>query len=273
MWSADRPNPDASKEASVFDVPAFRKLRAARGVELGEPLVAVAETTSTNDLALGAADAGARHGALFIAEEQTKGRGRHGHTWTSPPGENLTFSVVLRPGIDVARASGLALVVGLAVRSATARRVPAARVAIKWPNDVVVGTQKLAGILVESRLKGMDLDALVAGIGINVGMRSLPEEIRTVATSLALLGDPSPNREAVLVDVLAELEPLLDVFRQEGLGPLLPELREHDALAGVQITAGGVRGTGAGIDADGALMVRDADRQMHRVTAGSVERE
>jgi BirA family biotin operon repressor/biotin-[acetyl-CoA-carboxylase] ligase len=257
----------------AFDAAAFRRLRTAHGIELGEPLVVVAETTSTNDLALDAADAGARHGALFIADEQTKGRGRHGHTWTSPPGENLTFSVLLRPGLDVARASGLALVVGLAVRAAAARRVPGAHVAIKWPNDVVVGTQKLAGILVESRLRGGALEALVAGIGINVGMRSLPEEIRSVATSLALLGDPSPGREAVLAEVLAEFEPRLDEFRQNGLGPLLSELREHDALSRVRLVAGGVRGMGAGIDADGALLVRDRDGQLHRVTAGSVERE
>jgi len=272
MWSRD-PAKDGLAEAPVFDAPAFRHLRSARGIELGEPLVAVGETTSTNDLALDAADAGARHGALFIAEVQSKGRGRHGHTWTSPAGENLTFSVLLRPAIDIARASGLALVVGLAVRAATARRVPAVRVAIKWPNDVVVGIQKIAGILVESRLRGEALEALVAGIGINVGMRSLPEEIRSIATSLALLGDPSPNREAVLADVLAELEPRLDAFREAGLGPLLPELRGHDALAGVRIVAGGVRGTGAGIDADGALLVKDRDGQIHRVTAGSVERE
>jgi BirA family biotin operon repressor/biotin-[acetyl-CoA-carboxylase] ligase len=268
MWSVD---PQVNGPA--FDAATFRHLRAARAIELGEPLFAVGETTSTNDLALDAADSGARHGALFIAEEQTKGRGRHGHTWTSPPGENLTFSVLLRPGIDVARASGLALVVGLAVRAAAARRVPAARVAIKWPNDVVVGTQKLAGILVESRLRGSELEALVAGIGINVGMRSLPEEIRTIATSLALLGDPAPTREAVLADVLAELEPRLDDLRAGGLTPLLQELRDHDALAGVRIVAGGVRGTGSGIDADGALLVRDRDGQIHRVTAGSVERE
>src|SRR5262245_37933521 len=195
MWSSNYPMND-STVGPAFDAAAFRHLRTAHGIELGEPLVAVAETTSTNDLALDAADAGARHGALFVADEQTKGRGRHGHTWTSPPGENLTFSVLLRPGTDVAHASGLALVVGLAVRAAAARRVPATRVAIKWPNDVVVGQQKLAGILVESRLRGGAVEALVVGIGINVGMRSLPEEIRTVATSLALLGDPAPNREA-----------------------------------------------------------------------------
>lgn len=271
MWSAESP-PGATADVPAFDALVFRRLRSERGVSLGEPLVSLVETTSTNDLALEAADAGARNGALFVAEAQTKGRGRHGHTWTSPPGENLTFSILLRPDVDVARASGVALVIGLAVRAAAARRVPTARVAIKWPNDVVAGRQKLAGILVESRLKGSHLDALVVGVGVNVFMRSVPEEIRTVATSLALLGDPAPNREAVLVEILAELEPRLEMFRSDGLGPLLGELREHDALSGAAIVAGGIPGTGAGIDAEGALLVRERDGTVQRVTSGSVER-
>lgn len=257
----------------AFDTQRFETLRALRHLVLGEPLVFMERTTSTNDLALDAADRGAPHGATFVADLQTKGRGRHGHTWTSPPGENLTFSILLRPTVDAPRANGLALVVGLAVRAAAARRVPAAAVAIKWPNDVVVGTKKLAGVLVESRLRGSRLDAIVVGVGLNVHMRSLPDDIRGIATSLALLGDPDPNREAALADVLSELEPRLDAFSASGLEPLLLELREHDALAGASIVAGGVRGTGAGIDADGALLIRDESGETIRVTSGAVERE
>jgi len=256
-----------------FDVERFQSLQAARHVVLGEPLHFFLETTSTNDVALEAADAGAPHGSTFVAEVQTKGRGRHGHTWTSPAGENLTFSVLLRPRLEVERAGGIALVVGLAVREAVARRVLAARVGIKWPNDVVVGSQKLAGVLVESRLRGSRLDALVVGVGINVHMRDMPEEIRPIATSLALLSDPSPCREELLIDVLSELEPRFDVFSAEGLVRALPELRMHDALFGTRVTAGEVRGTADGIDVDGALLVRDESGATTRVTAGSVERE
>jgi len=259
--------------APQFDVERFRNLRATRSLGLGEPLSYLPETTSTNDLALDAADAGVPHGATFVADAQTKGRGRHGHTWTSPPGENLTFSVLLRPTMDVERASGLALVVGLATRAATARRVPGARVQIKWPNDVVVGARKLAGILVESRLRGSRLDAIVVGVGVNVRMRAIPEEIHRVATSLALLSDPSPSREELLVDILAELEPRFSTFSAEGLDPLLVELREYDALFGTRVTAGSVHGTAAGIDRDGALLIRDPTGRTTRVTAGSVERD
>lgn len=256
-----------------FDAARFELLRDARHLSLGRPLSNLGDTTSTSDRALEAADAGAPHGALFVADVQTKGRGRHGHTWTSPPGENLTCSILLRPAIDVERASALALVVGLAVRAAAARRVPSAGVAIKWPNDVVVGRKKLAGILVESRLRGAHLDAIVVGVGLNVHMRDVPDDIRSLATSLALLGDPLPDREGALVDVLAELEPRLDRFVASGLAPLLPELRQHDALFGERILTSGRKGSAAGIDADGALLVEDDSGRLERVTSGSIERD
>jgi BirA family biotin operon repressor/biotin-[acetyl-CoA-carboxylase] ligase len=257
----------------AFDRARFEDLRRMRRLSMGAPLTAIEETTSTSDLALEAADAGAPHGALFVADAQTKGRGRHGHTWTSPPGENLTFSILLRPAIDAPRANGLALVVGLAVRAAASNRVPDANIGIKWPNDVVVERRKLAGVLVESRLHGSHLDAIVVGVGLNVHMREAPLEIRDVATSLALLGDAAPSREDALADILRELEPRFDSFVQGGLGSVLSELRRHDALLGARVVAGGRRGTAAGIDVDGALLVRDDSGLVQRITSGSVERD
>jgi BirA family biotin operon repressor/biotin-[acetyl-CoA-carboxylase] ligase len=254
-----------------FDVEAFHAQRIARGVSLGAPLLAVAETGSTNDDALEAARSGASHGAVFVADSQTKGRGRRGHTWTSPPGENLTFSLLLRPAIAAERASAVALVVGLAVRAIAARRV-SAPVTIKWPNDVLAAGKKLAGILVESRLSGAHVEAVVVGVGVNVHMRALPDDIRSVATSLALLGDAAPSREAVLVECLAELEPRLAAFTAAGLRDLVLELRAHDALLGAELAVNGVRGIGAGIDEDGALLLRDATGRAIRVTSGTVER-
>jgi BirA family biotin operon repressor/biotin-[acetyl-CoA-carboxylase] ligase len=253
-----------------FDAALFGELRRAAGFALGEPLVAVAETGSTNDDALDAARTRMPHGATFVADAQTHGRGRRGNTWTSPPGENLTFSVLLRPRLQPEQASALALVVGLSVRAVAAARVPE-RVTVKWPNDVIVLGRKLAGTLVESRLSGSVIEAVVVGVGINVGMREPPPDIARIATSLALLGDPAPGREAVLAEFLEAFGQRLDTFVDRGLGPLLPELREHDALRGVRVTVSETTGTGAGIDEDGALLVRDDAGALHRVTSGTVE--
>ena len=143
---------------------------------------------------------------------------------------------------------------------------------IKWPNDVLVDRKKLAGILVESRLSGAKVDAVVIGVGINVGMRDLPPEIAPIATSLALLGALAPSREAMLAAFLAEFESRLAAFTKSGLGPLLGELRDHDALAGERLKVGDVVGVGAGIAEDGGLVLRTDSGTLARVSSGTVER-
>jgi BirA family transcriptional regulator, biotin operon repressor / biotin---[acetyl-CoA-carboxylase] ligase len=253
-----------------FDANRFQELRRALGATLGTPLRVAAETGSTNDDAAEAARAGAPHGATFLAESQTAGRGRRGHRWTSPPGENLTFSLVLRPATEPARVSALTLVAGAAVRAAVAERI-APPVAIKWPNDVVVGRRKLAGILVESQLSGSVVESVVVGIGINVKMRALPPEIAEIATSLSLLGDPAPDREALLARVLAELEPRLRAFAEQGPIAAVREVREYDALRGERVTIDAIAGTAEGIGDDGALIVRSPSGRLETVSSGNVQ--
>jgi len=255
---------------SAFDAARFAALRRERGLSLGEPLVAVAETGSTNDDAMDAAKRGAPHGALFVADAQTRGRGRRGARWTSPSGENLLFSLLVRPDLAPERAGTLTLAVGLAVRAVAAARVSGA-VRVKWPNDVLVGDAKLAGILLESQIEVGKVSALVIGVGLNVGMRALPAELRGIATSLALEGDPDARREDVLVELLAALERRLELHAQAGLAPVLAELRDADGLLGRKVKVDAVEGTAAGIADDGALVVRTSGGELRRVTAGSVE--
>ena len=255
----------------AFDAPLFEALRNERGFSLGSHFSAVAETGSTNDDAFAAAQNGAPHGSVFVADSQTHGRGRRGHSWTSPPSANLTFSLLLRPRIPVERVALLALVAGLSVRAVVAPRVTAT-IGVKWPNDVVVGRRKVAGILVESRLAGTSVDAVVVGIGLNVHMQALPEDIAAVATSLALLGAADQSRELLLAELLADFESRLGRFVSSGLAPLVGELRQHDALLGEAVSVSGQRGVGAGIDEDGSLLVRDAAGVVHPVNSGTVDR-
>lgn len=255
----------------AFDAERCTSLLAERGIALGRPLDYRATTRSTNDDAMAAARAGAPHGATFVADEQTAGRGRRGHRWSSSPGESLTFSVLLRPALTLERLSALTLAVGLAVRDAVAPRV-AAPVLVKWPNDVLVQEKKLAGILVESQLSGGALSAVVIGIGINVAAHELPEEIRDIATSLALSGATDLDREALLADLLEALARRVGAYERAGLAPMLDELRRHDALRGQRVSIDGVSGTASGIDDDGALLVDDFAGTRRRVLSGTVER-
>ncbi len=252
----------------TFDVRRFEAGRRSRGLTLGVPVFAVATTGSTNDDALTGARAGAADGTLWIADEQTKGRGRRGSGWTSPAGLNLTISLLCRPRVALERASALPLAVGLSVRDAVARHV-SSPVAVKWPNDVLVSGKKLAGILVESQLDGSRLAAVVIGIGLNVAMTELPEEIHAIATSLHLEGATDATREDVLCDVLEALEARLASFWRGGLAELAKDLAEHDALRGQRVSAGGLEGVACGMDATGALLI-ETSAGVERVITGAV---
>lgn len=255
-------------DARRFDATRFEALRRAAGIALGAPLTAVFETGSTNDDALGAARAGAPQGSLFVAERQRAGRGRHGRTWLAEPGASLLFSLVLRPSLEPGRAAALPLVVGLSVRAA-AERHSAGPILIKWPNDLVARDRKLAGVLVESAIVGNRLGFVVCGIGINVASHPTSADHALSATSLAELGAGEVEREALLCDVLGELEARLEAFTARGIASCLPELERFDALAGRAIDVDGRRGVGCGINADGSLLL-ETDAGVVPVISGTV---
>ena len=241
------------------------------GASAGRPLSIAAETASTNDDAKRAAATGAPHGATFIADAQTAGRGRGGHAWHSPPGENLYLSIVLRPSVAATEIAPITLAVGLAVARVVARAVDGrAQVTIKWPNDVFADGRKIAGVLVEGQLRGDRLVSLVAGVGLNVRTRAFPAEIEGRATSLALAGAGDLDRSSIAAALVAEVERVAGVYEASGLAPLLPEIRAIDFLRGRAVDVGGVRGLGAGIDDAGRLLVSGADGVLHAVASGEV---
>jgi BirA family transcriptional regulator, biotin operon repressor / biotin---[acetyl-CoA-carboxylase] ligase len=246
---------------------------AALGSGLGRPMVLLAETSSTNDVATRAARDGAPHGATWVAEQQTRGRGRRGHAWLSPPGEGLLFSVLLRVACAPARIPPIALVAGLAVRDAVAA-ASGASIGIKWPNDVLVGGRKVAGVLVEAVTVGSRVEAIVIGIGINVHTRSFPAEIADTATSIALVASPSSaplERAAILASVLAALDRDVHIVVGRGLGLLRGRLEQADALRTHRVRSdSGDEGVASGIDDDGRLLVRRDDGILTRWSAGEV---
>jgi BirA family transcriptional regulator, biotin operon repressor / biotin---[acetyl-CoA-carboxylase] ligase len=253
-----------------FDTALFERERAARGLTLGRPIHWRDETQSTNDDALTAAKDGAPHGAVFGAETQSRGRGRRGSEWVSTPGAGLWFSLLLRPTLSAELAPGLSLCAGLAVRDAVAKRV-SATVQVKWPNDVLAGGRKLAGILVESQVSGKRLGSVVVGIGINVAQTAFPEAIAGIATSLCLLSANDSERERLLSDVLQGFETELVRLTQAGMPAIVGQLREHDALLGKRLRVDAVEGTGAGIDASGHLRLQKPDGQIELLASGHVE--
>ncbi len=219
-----------------------------------------ASLPSTNDRALAWARAGAPHGAMVTADAQSAGRGRLGRRWESPPGEGLYVSLVLRPeamtGAQVgwsARWASLGLAVGLGLREGLARWVPGA--ALKWPNDVLVGGEKLAGVLCETRWQGSSPD-LVVGFGVNVLQREFPAELRATSLARLLPEGTCPSRQEVLAAVLSGLEPVLHSFFVGGFPAIRAGYERHSAVFGRTLRVGGVPAEAVGFDDDGALRVR-----------------
>lgn len=218
--------------------------------------------SSTNDEAMRIARGGAPAGECVVAEEQTAGRGRSGHRWTSPPGSGLYFSVVLRPDLDPGRLPLATLACGVAVADAI-RAETGLAAGLKWPNDVLVGLRKCAGILCEAELGGPGGTFAVAGVGINVGTppEALPPRPLFPATSLAAEAGRPFGREALLAACLSRIA--AETALLEGPGgaeAVVARFNGRDALRGLRLRAElpdgtAVEGENLGVAPSGALLL------------------
>jgi len=225
--------------------------------ELGVPRLHLRRIESTNVRARELAAAGAPHGTLVTAAEQTAGRGRQGRSWSAPAGSALLASFVVREPPPL-----LSLAAGTAVAAVAQRLDRAGRAAaVKWPNDVLLDDRKVAGILVEGRPQER---WAVLGIGINVAGQPAALGAQLAARA-ATLGLSSGDVERVLAELVAELRRVLALDPEA----VLTELRARDALNGRPIGWAGGSGLAAGIDADGRLLVA-TDKGTVALDAGEV---
>lgn len=239
---------------------------------LGASIHAFDLVDSTNEVARALAEDGAEHGTLVVAEAQRRGRGRRGRSWLSPPKANLYFSLVLRPELPIHRVHELTLLAAVAV--AEVLQEAGFEAAIKWPNDLMIRGRKVGGILTELTLEDDRVRFVVLGIGLNVNLDPIPEEIARFATSLSLeRGEPLP-RAFLLAALLAGLETWLEKDVALGFEPVRQRWRELSSTLGrqVQIDDGpaAIEGVAVDLAVDGALLVRDAAGVVHRVVAGDV---
>ncbi len=250
-----------------FDLARFRE--ALRTATFGRNLIFEPSVGSTMDLARAAAEGGAREGTVALADQQTAGRGRLGRSWVAPPAVNLLPTLLLRPPAAVMRQ--IAMVAPLAVCDAV-EELHGLRLDIKWPNDVQARGKKLAGILIETA--GPD-DAVfvLVGTGINVNFDPRPyDEIRDIATSIAVELGHEVEREPLLGAYLAHFERMYMAARG-GVSPRdawrsrLVTLGEHVRAAW---PGGSVEGVAEDVDDGGALIVRVGSGERVTVEAGDV---
>ena len=238
------------------------------------PVEVLLETDSTNTRLRGQALDGARSGSVCLAELQHRGRGRRGKRWVSPFAANLYLSLLWRSPQGAAALGGLSLVAGIAVlRCLQAFGVSDA--GLKWPNDILAGDAKLAGILIDVAGESAGPCAVVIGVGINVAMRqATAQTIDQAWTDLySLTGRLDISRNLLAAGLLDSLLPALQTFETGGLQPFMTDWQRHDLVSGRQVDLrlhdSTVRGTARGIDAGGALLV-DTDTGCRRFTSGEV---
>jgi BirA family transcriptional regulator, biotin operon repressor / biotin---[acetyl-CoA-carboxylase] ligase len=262
---------------------------AARGRfgRFGSPLLFFSTIGSTNDVASALAERDGAEGAVVIADAQTAGRGRRGRSWFSPPGSGLYVSVVLTPGraaVAPLRATALlTLTAGVALAEAVtaATGLPPD---IKWPNDLLVGRRKLAGILAEatpSRGPGADTEPdrllVVLGFGINVRPSAFPPELAARVTSLETELGRAVDRAALCAESLAALARRYEDLMAGRFDAILEAWRRRapdscGARVRWDTASGSATGITAGIDDSGALLVRTGDT-VERLVAGEVRWE
>lgn len=230
--------------------------------------------SSTNDVARELAASGASEGVLVIAREQTDGRGRQGRSWSSPPGEGLYMSLILRPQVTASASAIITLAAAVAVAE-TLRLDFQALADIKWPNDVLVRGRKICGILVEAAIEGDRLQYAVMGIGVNIAQRSFAEQLRDSATSLLLetgrailpehfVGALLPRLERWYAAAMSQPDHL--IARWEELSS-----SSHDCMVRVESSDCAVEGVTRGLTASGALIVELANGERREIVSGEVK--
>ena len=240
------------------------------------------QVDSTMSEAARLASAKAPHGTLVVAEEQTAGRGRFGRTWFSPRGTGLYFTVILRPKLSPAAAPILTLLAGVSVAEVVSELASLPLdirwTDIRWPNDVLIGGKKCAGILVEMTAQPERVEHAQIGIGVNVNQAEIPAELAAEATSLRIEADRSFSRLEILVSIVKRLEHYYHRLEERGAGAIVQRFGEISSYARgkrVRVTDGArvLVGETVGLSPEGMLLVRGDDGQTESVLGGLVRPE
>jgi BirA family biotin operon repressor/biotin-[acetyl-CoA-carboxylase] ligase len=242
---------------------------------IGREVVYFTETDSTNLRAQALGEAGAVEGTVVIADRQSAGKGRLGRQWFSPPGVNLYASVLLRPPISPRLAPQLTFVSALAVARAI-EETSGLEPTVKWPNDILLGGRKVAGLLNELSAETERVHYVILGIGVNLNMTAdqFPGDLRYPATSVALEKGEPVSRVAFARALFRHVEQLYELYLLKGFTPLLRAWESLFELTGqpaeVDCRERVLRGIVEGLDSDGALLLRLPNGETERILAGDV---
>jgi BirA family biotin operon repressor/biotin-[acetyl-CoA-carboxylase] ligase len=252
--------------------------RLGRTKVVGRDIQVFEQTTSTNDVVEKLARDGVKEGVVVFAESQTKGRGRLGRVWQSPTRKGLWFSLLLRPKLRPQETTQLTVIAATALRRAV-KTVTNLNADIKWPNDLLIGGKKVAGILTELSAELDRVRYIIIGIGVDVNQAAgeFPEELRKIATSLKIEAGEEVCRAELATEILRELD---RDYARIGAGKFPEVADEWEAACvtmgkNVTVHTGDrkFRGRAESLDDDGALLVRTEHGHLERVIGGDVTLE
>lgn len=236
---------------------------------IGKNIIWTKETVSTNN---DAKNSNEKNGTVFITDLQTGGKGRLGRQWVSPPCSGLTMSILLKPEKEILNLQCITLLTGLAVCNAI-NKLCNIKSLIKWPNDVIIGTKKVCGILTEGAAKDGEIDSVVVGIGVNVTTDNFTVEIKKKATSLLLETGISYNRKDLAKEILIEFEKYYENLLKGNISDIIKEYEKKCVNIGREsvfiLNNTVIKGKAIGISKNGELIVNSGDKIVS-VSSGEV---
>jgi BirA family biotin operon repressor/biotin-[acetyl-CoA-carboxylase] ligase len=241
---------------------------------LGKRIYHFFKVDSTNSIAMALGERGEPHGTVVIAEEQTAGRGRAGHTWHSEKKNGIYMTVLLRPPISPQQAPLITLAAGLAVRDAVLEQIDLAP-DLRWPNDVLMARKKFCGILTEMNAEQDQIHFVAVGIGINVNHEKVPAELSEIATSLRIVTQRVQSRVEIVARLLRHLDSYYNRFLTEGPEFIVTRFSEVSSYAKgkrvkIETASETYTGTTDGLEPGGLLRVRRDDGRVLPVIAGTL---
>ncbi|WP_300674257.1 biotin--[acetyl-CoA-carboxylase] ligase [Desulfoluna sp.] len=232
-------------------------------------------TDSTNIRARELAREGAPSGTLVVAEAQSAGKGRKGRSWLARPGEGLLFSLILRPDMEPSRAALITLMTAVSVAEALIQET-GIDARIKWPNDILVGGKKLAGILTEMSMELDAVDYVIVGLGLNINTpaEAFHPDIQEIATSVMAESSAAFSRVALLRAILSRFEAHYKTLTEQGPESMLSRWKTLSDIIGRRVRVSMMReeieGQVIDIDTDGVLRVKNAAGESLRILSGDV---
>lgn len=252
-----------------------------KGSFIGRNIYYKEEVDSTNTSAKELSAKGVKNGSVIVANYQKKGKGRNGKIWTSPCGCNVYMSILLKPKFSPEVAQGMTIIAAVSVADAIAS-VTTLKPQIKWPNDILVNSKKVSGILTEMSTQNMTIEHIIVGIGINVNLeeKDMENNIKDIATSLLIESknmshsNGPVDRNRLITAILNKFDKYYEMFLSTGLSSVLQYYQKYFTLIGKEIEMNienrRVKGRVVGIDSKGALLLKTGENELEKVVSGEI---